>query len=113
MLASWHELIDGGRLTDGELNLAGTSKPLRAMMAAATAAELDISPGDLVTVSTAHGSLTAPAELAERAVSGVVWLPANHRDGSMRKVLRAVHGDQVTVTGVQPGPARNVTSEWR
>jgi hypothetical protein len=31
----------------------------------------------------------------------------------MRGVLRAVHGDRVTVTGVQPGPARNVTSEWR
>ncbi|HEX8093310.1 NADH-quinone oxidoreductase subunit G [Jatrophihabitans sp.] len=113
VLATWHELIDGGRLTDGELNLAGTSKPLRLMLAADTAAELGITPGDLVTVSTAHGSLTAPAEIAERAVTGVVWLPANHRDGSMRKVLRAVHGDQVTVTGVAPGPARNVSSEWR
>ncbi|HEX8768807.1 MAG TPA: NADH-quinone oxidoreductase subunit G, partial [Jatrophihabitans sp.] len=113
VLATWHELIDGGRLTDGELNLAGTSKPLRVMMAAATAAELGVTPGDLVTVSTPHGSLTAPAVLAERAVTGVVWLPANHRDGSMRKVLRAVHGDQVTVAGVEPGPARNVSSEWR
>jgi NADH-quinone oxidoreductase subunit G len=113
VLATWHELIDGGRLTDGELNLAGTSKPLRVMLAPATAAELGISAGDLVTVSTAHGSLTAPAELAERAVTGVLWLPANHRDGSMRKVLRAVHGDQVTVTGVEPAPARSVSSEWR
>ena len=111
VLATWHELIDGGRLTDGELNLAGTSKPLRVVLAAATAADLDVTPGDLVTVSTAHGSLTAPAEIAERAVTGVVWLPANHRDGSMRKVLRAVHGDPVTVTGVQPAP--NVPSEWR
>jgi NADH-quinone oxidoreductase subunit G len=113
VLATWHELIDGGRLTDGELNLAGTSKPLRAVVAGATAAQLGVTRGDLVTVSTAHGSLTAPVEIAERAVPGMVWLPANHRDGSVRKVLRAVHGDQVTVTGVQPGPASNVSSEWR
>ena len=113
VLATWHELIDGGRLTDGERNLAGTSKPLRVMLAAGTAAELGIAPGDLVTVSTEHGSLTAPAELAERAVAGVVWLPSNHRDGSMRKVLRAVHGDQVSVTGIQPGSPRSVSSEWR
>jgi NADH-quinone oxidoreductase subunit G len=113
VLATWHELIDGGRLLDGELNLAGTSKPLRVMLAAATAAELGVSAGDLVTVSTAHGSLTAPAQLAERAVPGVVWLPTNHRDGSVRKVLRAVHGDQVTVTRVEPGSARDGSSEWR
>ena len=63
MLATWHELIDGGRLTDGELNLAGTSKPLRVLLAAATAEQLGIGAGDLVTVGTAHGSLTAPAEI--------------------------------------------------
>ncbi|MEO6501100.1 MAG: NADH-quinone oxidoreductase subunit G [Jatrophihabitantaceae bacterium] len=113
LLATWHELIDGGRLTDGELNLAGTSKPLRVMLAAATAAELGISAGDLVSVSTGHGTLTAPAELAERGVTGVVWLPTNHRQGSVRKVLRAVHGDQVTVTRVEPGSARDGSSEWR
>jgi len=110
VLATWHELIDGGRLTDGEPNLAGTSKPLRVLLAAATAEQLGINPGDLVTVSTAHGSLTAPAVFAERAATGMLWLPANHRDGSVRKVLRAVHGDQVTVTRVA---APGTTSEWR
>jgi NADH-quinone oxidoreductase subunit G len=113
VLATWHELIDGGRLTDGELNLAGTSKPLRVLLAAVTAEQLGIRPGDLVTVGTADGSLTAPAEIAERAVPGVLWLPTNHRQGSVRKVLRAVHGDQVTVTSVGPGAARNGSGEWR
>jgi NADH-quinone oxidoreductase subunit G len=112
-LATWHELIDGGRLTDGELNLAGTSKPLRVMMAAATAAQLGVGPGDRVTVSTAHGSLTAPVVLAERAMPGVVWLPTNHREGSVRKVLRAVHGDQVAVTRAEPGSAADGSGEWR
>ncbi|HST46473.1 NADH-quinone oxidoreductase subunit G [Jatrophihabitans sp.] len=113
VLASWHELIDGGRLTDGEPNLAGTSKPLRVLLAASTAEQLGINPGDLVTVSTAHGSLTAPAVFAERAATGVLWLPANHRDGSVRKVLRAVHGDQVTVTRVAAAATADATSEWR
>ena len=115
VLATWHELIDGGRLSDGELNLAGTSKPLRVMLSPVTAAEHGIADGDLVTVSTAHGALTAPAELAEPAIGGVVWLPTNHRDGSVRKVLRAAHGDPVTVSRAEPGAvsAGTGSSEWR
>ncbi|MDQ1743365.1 MAG: NADH-quinone oxidoreductase subunit [Pseudonocardiales bacterium] len=113
VLATWHELIDGGRLSDGELNLAGTSKPLRVLLAAVTAEQLGIGAGDLVTVGTAHGSLTAPAEIVAGAVAGVLWLPTNHREGSVRKVLRAVHGDQVTVTSVAPGAAGNCSGEWR
>jgi len=31
----------------------------------------------------------------------------------VRKVLRAVHGDQVTVTRVEPAAAPDATSEWR
>ncbi len=68
-----------------------------------------------MTVSTAHGGITAPAELAARAVTGTVWLPTNHREGSVRKVLRAVHGDPVTVSRAEPvvGSAANGSSEWR
>jgi len=113
VLATWHELIDGGRLSDGEQNLAGTSKPLRVLLAAATAEQLGIVGGDLVTVGTAAGSLTAPAEIVAGAVAGVLWLPTNHREGSVRKVLRAVHGDQVTVTHVAAGSARDGSGEWR
>jgi len=98
VLATWHELIDGGSLTDGEENLAGTAKPLRVVLGAQTAAGLGVSEGDAVTVSTAHGSITAAVQLTERAAPGVVWLPANHRHGSVRTLLNAVHGDAVTVT---------------
>ena len=67
LLASWHELIDGGRLTDGEPNLAGTAKPLRVVLAKRDRdASSGIADGDLVTVAHRAGSLTAPVELGRR-----------------------------------------------
>jgi NADH-quinone oxidoreductase subunit G len=95
-LATWHELIDAGRGQDGEPNLAGTAKPARVLLSKQAAADLGISDGQPVQVSTAHGSVTAPAVIAE-AVDAVVWLPTNHRELSARATLGAVHGDPVTV----------------
>jgi len=96
-LATWHELIDAGRGQDGDDNLAGTAKPVRALLSKQTAADLGISDGQQVTVSSAHGSLSVPAAIAE-APDGVVWLPTNHRDASVRATLGAAHGDSVTVS---------------
>jgi NADH-quinone oxidoreductase subunit G len=98
VLATWHELIDGGRGSDGDDNLAGTAKPARVVLSKQTAADLGIADGQQVTVSTAHGELTVPAVISE-AADGVVWLPTNHRDASVRATLGAAHGDLVTVTG--------------
>jgi NADH-quinone oxidoreductase subunit G len=97
-LATWHELIDAGLMSDGDENLAGTAKPLRAAISASTAQALNARDGSLVTVSTGHGALIAPVLVTESVLDGVVWLPTNHRDGSVRATLRAVHGDPVTVT---------------
>jgi len=101
-LATWHELIDAGRGQDGDDNLAGTAKPARAVLSKQTAVDLGIVDGQQVTVSTAYGSLTVQA-LVATAADGVVWLPTNHRDASVRATLGATHGDTVTVTagGVQ------------
>ncbi|MGX7681158.1 NADH-quinone oxidoreductase subunit G [Jatrophihabitans sp. DSM 45814] len=98
VLATWHELIDGGSLSDGDDNLAGTAKPLRVMLSKRTATDLGVAEGDQVTVSSELGSLKAPALIAD-APDGVVWLPTNHRDGSVRGVLGVAHADLVTVTG--------------
>ena len=98
VLATWHELIDAGSLSDGEPNLAGTAKPLRVAMSARSAQRLGVADGEQVTVSAGLGSLTAPAEVVAGAVDGAVWLPTNSRDGSVRAVLGAAHGDPVTVT---------------
>ena len=96
-LATWHELIDAGRGQDGDDNLGGTAKPARAVLSKQTAVDLGIVDGQQVTVSTAYGSLTVPA-LVATAADGVVWLPTNHRDASVRVTLGATHGDTVTVT---------------
>jgi len=74
-LATWHQLLDSGRMQDGEPALAGTARPVVARMSAATAAEAGVADGDKVTVATDRGSLTVPVEavpMADRAV----WLPA-------------------------------------
>ncbi len=43
LLATWHNLLDVGRMQDGEPNLAGTARPAVARMSAATAAEAGLS----------------------------------------------------------------------
>jgi NADH-quinone oxidoreductase subunit G len=98
VLATWTELIDAGSMLDGDDNLAATAKPLRALVSAATAGRLEVAEGDPLTVSTPAGSLVAPAFIAGDLVDGVVWLPADHRDGSVRRTLGAAHGDLVSVT---------------
>ena len=96
-LATWRELIDAGTMLDGEATLAGTAKPLRVALAKQTAAELGVAEGDLVSVTAAGRSVSAPVELHDLAAAGTVWLPASHRDGS----LSAPHGIEVTVRRVE------------
>ena len=92
VLATWAELLDAGRAQDGDEHLAGTAKPARARLSAATAEQHGIT--DEVTVSTDAGSLTVPAEIAELP-DGVVWLPTNARGCAVRATLHAVHGSIV------------------
>ena len=74
-LATWHQLLDSGRMQDGEPALAGTAPPVVARMSAATAAEAGAADGDKVTVATDRGSVTVPVEVVPMA-DHVVWLPA-------------------------------------
>ena len=75
LLATWHQLLDSGRMQDGEPALAGTARPVVARMSAATAAEAGAADGDKVTVATDRGSVTVPVEVVPMA-DHVVWLPA-------------------------------------
>ncbi|HSY14783.1 MAG TPA: NADH-quinone oxidoreductase subunit G [Jatrophihabitantaceae bacterium] len=106
ILASWHELLDAGRLSDGDENLAGTAKPARALLNAATAAELGLAAGELLSVSTERGVITVPLTIAELP-DRVVWLPTNARGSSVRATLGAVAGDVVTLAAGGP-PADGV-----
>jgi NADH-quinone oxidoreductase subunit G len=74
-LATWHQLLDSGRMQDGEPALAGTARPAVARMSPVTAAEAGTADGDKVTVATDRGSVTVPVEVIPMA-DHVVWLPA-------------------------------------
>jgi NADH-quinone oxidoreductase subunit G len=97
VLATWPELLDEGRMSDGDENLAATAKPARAVMSPATASAAGIVQGGTATVSTEHGAITVPAVVTDM-VDGVVWLPTNARGCAVRATLDARAGDRVTVT---------------
>jgi NADH-quinone oxidoreductase subunit G len=100
ILATWHQLLDAGRMMDGEPFLAGTARPPVALMSAATAAAAGVSAGGKVTVSTAYGSVTVPARIAG-VCDGVVWLPSNDAGCRARRELGAGHGATVSLRSAQ------------
>jgi len=95
-LATWAQLIDAGRMQDGEPYLAGTARSVVARASAATAAAAGVADGDKVTVATAAGSVTVPLEVTEMA-DGAVWLPTNSSGSAVRMDLGAGHGSRVTL----------------
>jgi len=99
-LASWHQLLDSGRMQDGEPALAGTARPVVARMSAATAAEAGAADGDKVTVATDRGSVTVPVEVVPMA-DHVVWLPAAGLPGD---VAETAPYPGYTEPAVQAGP---------
>ncbi len=98
VLATWHHLLDQGRLQDGEPFLAGTAPRTVARVSPGTAASLAVADGDLVDVSTDRGTVTAPVAVTEDMVDHVVWLPTNSVGSAVRATLGAVPGSLVNVT---------------
>ncbi|MEV4567498.1 NADH-quinone oxidoreductase subunit G [Nonomuraea sp. NPDC049419] len=97
LLATWHLLLDEGRLQDGEPYLAGTARTAEALVSGPTAAELGVADGDkLVVGDSANGSVTLPVRIADLP-DRVVWVPANSGGCSVTRDLRAVAGDIVTI----------------
>jgi len=101
LLATWHNLLDVGRLQDGEPNLAGTARAAVARMSATTAAEAGTADGGKVTVATGHGAITVPVEITDMP-DRVVWLPANSAGSEVRSALRVGHGALVSISGGEP-----------
>jgi NADH-quinone oxidoreductase subunit G len=96
LLATWPELIDAGRMQDGDEHLAGTAKPARAVLNAATAAEIGVADGGSVSVATDRGMLVLPVVI-DALPDRVVWLPTNARGCAVRTTLGARSGDIVTL----------------
>jgi NADH-quinone oxidoreductase subunit G len=96
VLATWHQLLDTGRMSDGEPFLAGTARPVVARMSAATAAQAGTADGGRVTVSTATGTVTVDVRVTAMP-DQVVWLPAHSPGCEVRRQLGAGHGTLVTL----------------
>ncbi len=94
VLATWSQLLDAGRLQDGEPFLAGTARTAVARVSAATADALGVTDGARVTVSTDRGAVTAPVLVTEMP-DGVVWLPTNAAGLPVRRELAAAPGSVV------------------
>ena len=105
VLATWHQLLDDGRLQDGEKHLAGTARRPVVRLSAGTAAEIGAAEGGRVTVATDAGSVTLPLELAALP-DRVVWLPTNSPGSHVRATLSADTGAIVTLQGPEEVHAR-------
>jgi NADH-quinone oxidoreductase subunit G len=99
VLATWHQLLDAGRLQDGEPFLAGTAKRPVARLSAATAAAVGVPDGADLTVATDAGAITLPLVVTAMA-DHVVWLPTASAGSQVRDALHALPGDAVRI-----GPA--------
>jgi NADH-quinone oxidoreductase subunit G len=97
VLATWRMLLDNGRGQDGEPHLAGTARAPVARLSAATAAEIGAGGGDLVSVSTARGTISLPLLITEMP-DRVVWLPANSPRSVVSEQLGVAAGAVVTIT---------------
>ncbi|RCG30391.1 NADH-quinone oxidoreductase subunit G [Sphaerisporangium album] len=96
LLATWHLLLDSGRLQDGEPFLAGTGRAVEALVSESTAAEIGALDGGKVTITTEGGSVTLPVRVADLP-DRVVWVPAHSAGCSVTRDLRAVAGDVVKI----------------
>ncbi|SMC65797.1 NADH-quinone oxidoreductase subunit G [Lentzea albidocapillata] len=98
VLATWHRLLGNGSLQVDEPHLAGTARPVVAKVAEATAQQFGLETGGYVTVSTDRGAITLPVE-TDDLPEGVIWLPTNSGDVTVRATLGAGHGSIVSVSG--------------
>lgn len=96
-LATWRQLLDGGRGMDYEDALAATAKPAVARVSPATAGAAGLSSGAEVVIAGPGGSLSLPLEIAEDMVDGTVWVPT-HAPGMSLGELGLVSGDTVELS---------------
>ena len=102
VLASWHELLDAGRMQDGEPYLAATAKRAVARLSAATAAEVGVTDGAPLSVRTDRGAITLPLAVTPMP-DRVVWLPANSAGSPVRRSLGVDVGALVSLAPAQGG----------
>ena len=101
-VATWRLLLDNSRGLDGDPYLAQTARPAVARVSAATAAEVGVASGDLLTVTSAAGTVTLPVEITDLP-DRTVWMPGNSGSTPANAALAARVGDTVRLSagGIQ------------
>jgi NADH-quinone oxidoreductase subunit G len=102
VLATWHYLLDEGRLQESEPHLAGTRKAPVARLSATTASSLGAADGTAVTVSTDRGSITLPLAITELP-DNVVWLPTCSPGSHVQSALGVTAGAVVRLATSEGG----------
>ncbi|MDQ6935830.1 MAG: molybdopterin-dependent oxidoreductase, partial [Actinomycetota bacterium] len=97
VLASWKQLLDDGRMQDGDRYLRQTARRPVVLVNARTLAELGVAEGDDVRLSGELGSLVLPVGVAD-LVDGVVWAPASAPDANVRHLVGPA-GSRVELQG--------------
>ncbi|HEY0904583.1 MAG TPA: NADH-quinone oxidoreductase subunit G [Marmoricola sp.] len=97
VLSSWKQLIDDGRLQDGDDHYRATARRAVVLVNRATFDGLGVEEGDLVTITGPLGSLKLPVGVAD-LVDGAVWAPASAPGSSVRHLVGPA-GSHVTVEG--------------
>jgi NADH-quinone oxidoreductase subunit G len=95
VLSSWKQLIDDGRLQDGDDHYRATARRPVVLVNQATFDGLGVEDGDLVTLTGPLGSLRLPVGVAD-LVDGAVWAPASAPGSSVRHLVGPA-GSVVTV----------------
>jgi len=98
VLDGWKQLVDDGRMLDGDDYLRATGRGAVARLSPATMQRLDAQPAGLVVLRGDLGAVTLPAEEADLP-DGVVWVPANSGGVCVRSAIGAEVGQVVRVEG--------------
>jgi NADH-quinone oxidoreductase subunit G len=101
VLASWKQLIDDGRMQDGDPFYKATARTPVVLVSPAHLERLGAAEGDLVSLTGPRGSVQLPVGVADLA-DGVVWAPASAPGASVRHLVGPA-GCRVTVTSESSG----------
>lgn len=96
VLASWKQMIDDGRMQDGDDALRATARRPVAVVSAATLTDLGLTEGEQVTLTGPRGELALPVTVGLVA-DGTVWAPASAPGASVREFVGA-SGARVRLT---------------
>jgi NADH-quinone oxidoreductase subunit G len=97
VLATWHHLLDSGRMQDGEPFLAGTAPKAKALLSSKTAALAGLAEGDTLRISARSGAISVPVTIRDMA-DDVIWLPTNSPGSAVRSTLGVDAGTAVSLT---------------